>query len=56
MSWPLPKCIPAHVTLLLKITVWLPSATRLETKLFTLALRFHLELNLSYLWPHLPIP
>lgn len=39
MSLPFPKCTPAHITLLLKIILWLPSAPRMTTKPFSLAVR-----------------
>lgn len=54
VSWSLPKCISAHVGLLLKILLWLPSDRSIETERLTLALVLCPELDLTYLWLHLP--
>lgn len=53
-SWSLPKCISALVSLLLKILLWLPSAPSIKIDLLTLALVLCPELDLTYLWLHLP--
>lgn len=55
MSLPFPECISAHVTLLLKIMLWLLIAPRVKIKLFILALRHHPDLDQIYLWLHLKI-
>ena len=54
MSWSLPKCLSAHVSLLLRIMLWLPSAPSIKTEPLTLALVLCRELDLAYLWLHLP--
>ena len=54
MSWSLQKCISAHVSLLLKSLLWLPSTPSIKTELLTLALVLCPELDLTYLWLHLP--
>lgn len=54
VSWSLPKYISAHVGLLLKILLWLPSDRSIETERLTLALVLCPELDLTYLWLHLP--
>lgn len=54
MSWSLPKCLSTHVSLLLKIMLWLPSAPSIKMELLTLALVLCPELDLAYLGLHLP--
>ena len=54
MCWSLPKCLSTHVSLLLRIMLWLPSAPSIKTELLTLALVLCRELDLTYLWLHLP--